>query len=762
MKWIYSIIMVLPLMAFSQEEATFYVQLDDLPLDEALVIIEKTFDVRFSYQDKVIDDKTFNVEGDFYSISEILNLLTTNTSLKYNRVDNRYIIITKSKILNIQKLEDIIIYGFLTQGITKNKDASYSISPKELGNLPGLIEPDILESIQQLPGVISPNETATGLVVRGGTVDQNRLIWDGINMYHKGHLFGMISPFNPNAADDVVFINKGTNPRFGERVSSVINIKSKSEISNTLKASIGINALNADAYLELPIIEDKLSIQTSVRRSYTELFESYTFNQLGDKVFQSTKIDSENNTDDDFSFLDYNIKVNYQHNLKNKFSLSLIAIDNRLDFFNSESNTNTDVNDILDIKNVGYSATWDRIWSNKLSQSTKLFFSDYQLNYNLITSNNGLQISDFDKRNKIFDSGVLTEFNLQTNSRDVLSFGYEFNLKDVNYAFINTTDLSFVLDADKNVERTHSVFGNYNFKTSWLDLNLGFRTNYYNALDAFRFEPRLLAYIPICNQLKLQVSSELKNQIISEIDETVLSDLTLENRLWRLANGEAFPIINSLQSSFGFIFSKNGWRIDVDNYYKRITNISALSLGFLNPENSGFNIGDRNIIGSDIVVEKRYKRFKTWLSYSYTFTENKYDGINNNEYFTSSTNVRHAVNLSLTYSHKQWNIAAGWRLQSGKPFTESIINTNDVEFLGVNQGRLKTYHRLDLSATYNFNFSKFKTLKGKIGCSIRNVYNRNNQLSREYTGNNSLNDPIEVVDKFSLGFTPNILFRIYW
>lgn len=761
MKWIFRIIMILPLMAFSQEEATFYVQCNDMPLQEALVLVEETFDVRFSYQDKVIKEKFLTIAGREYTLPEILIELSDKTKLKFNKVDDRYIIITKTNVLKIQKLEDVIIYGFLTQGITKNKDASFTISPKELEILPGLIEPDVLESIQQLPGVVSPNETATGLVVRGGTVDQNRMIWDGINMYHKGHLFGMISPFNPNAAEEVIFINKGTNPRFGERVSSVIDISTTSDITNDLEASLGINALNADAFIELPLIEDKLSMQGSVRRSFSELYESYTLNQLGEKVFQNTKIATESNAEDDFSFLDYNLKINYQHNANNKISLSLISIDNRLDFFNKEFNANRDVNDILDIKNIGYSAIWERQWSSNLLQNTKLFFSDYQLNYNLITSENGEQISDFDKRNKIFDSGVLTEFNLKTKTKDVINFGYEFNLKDVNYAFINTTDLSFVLDSDKTVERTHSLFGNYNFKKSWLDLNFGLRTNYYNALDAVRLEPRLLAYVPISKKLKIQASAEVRNQIISEIDETVLSDLTLENRLWRLADGNDFPIINSQQYSLGFIYSANGWRIDVDNYYKRIDNITALSLGFLNPENSGFNTGNRNVIGADVLIEKNFKRFKSWLSYTFTFMENRYDGINNNEYFTSSTNVRHALNLSLTYDYKKWHLAAGWRLQSGKPFTDSIINDSEVQFFGVNEGRLNTYHRLDISAIYDFKISQ-NGLKGKVGCSIRNVYNRDNQLSREYSGNNSFDDPIQVVDKFSLGFTPNVMFRLYW
>jgi hypothetical protein len=75
---------------------------------------------------------------------------------------------------------------------------------------------------------------------------------------------------------------------------------------------------------------------------------------------------------------------------------------------------------------------------------------------------------------------------------------------------------------------------------------------------------------------------------------------------------------------------------------------------------------------------------------------------------------------------------------------------------------LPNYHRLDLSSTYAFNFTEGSKLRGKVGLSIRNVYNKNNLISREYLGNNDFNNDIEVIDKFSLGFTPNLMFRVYW
>ena len=760
------IIFMLPLMAFSQEEASFYVEFQDEQLSEVLISLENTYDVRFSYKDKDIRGLRFSLIGTELTLSEVLNNITAKTGLDFNVIDSRYIIVlkgNKNKELSLQQLNDIVIYGYLAKGIIKAKDASFTIIPNELEILPGLTEPDILESLQQLPSVISPNETASGLVVRGGVSDQNRLIWDGINMYHKGHLFGMISPFNPYAADKVTFINKGTHPRFGDRVSSVIDISSKDEVTNAFKGSVGFNAINADAYIEVPVIEDKLSAQASFRRSYTEVYQSYTFDQLADKVFQSTKIEEQENADNDFSFLDFNIKLNYNLSRKDKIHLSAIHVDNNLDYRTRETTTNENFNDVLRIENTGYSVKWDRIWSDKLSQTTSAFFSDYKFNYNFITSEDGEQISDFYKRNAIFDSGISTELRLALNQNNDLDFGYQYGLKDVSYAFINTDELSFILDSDQTVVETHSGFANYTLtKPNKYTLYVGLRGTYYSQLDAVRIEPRALVFVPLFKGFKLQASGEIKNQIISEIDETVLSDLTLENKLWRLSNGTEFPIINSNHWSLGFIYNRKGWRLDVDHYYKNINNVTALSLGFLNPQNSSFRIGEQRILGVDVLLEKSIRRFKTWLSYSYNKTESKYEGLNDNNYFTASTNVRHVFNSSVTYKHKRLQLALGWKWQSGKPFTRSVETDNGVEFQAINAERLAVYHRLDFSSTYDFNLSKQKDIKARLGVSIRNIYNRDNQLSREYLGNNSLDDPIRTIDKFSLGFTPNLLFRVYW
>lgn len=758
-------LVLLPLIAFSQEEA-FYIEFNDKKVEGAFIEIEDKYDVLFSYKDEDLVEKRITIKREKRTLIEVLEAIKALTKLNYKVLNNRYVIINQSleKTASFNALDKVIVRSYLTKGIEKNSDGSYKIQPLKLGTLPGLTEPDVLESIQLLPGVLSPNETATSFFVRGGSSDQNRLIWDGINIYHKGHLFGMISPLNPNATSNIKFINKGAHARYGERLSSVIDISSRTKVTKEIKAEIGFNGISGDALLEIPIIKNKLGVQASFRRSYMDVFETFTFNQLADKVFESTKIEASNKGDNDFSFLDYNFKLNYKPNKDNSFYASIISIENQLDYHVNDSENNSAYNDKLITNNRGYGLGWSVNWNNKISQTTTAFFSDYKLNYNFITKENNEQISDFEKRNTIYDSGISSEVKINVSEKSDFTFGYQYTLKDVAYAFLNTTNLVFVLDNEESIIQTHSLYGNYDYKNPKLfDVSFGLRSSYYAGLDAVRLEPRLQVFKSIVKNLKFQATAEIKNQIISEIDETILSDLSLENRIWRLADGNAFPIINSQQVSAGFIYSKKGFSIDVDTYFKRLKNITALSLGFLNPESNNFNIGKQRVFGVDAFVKKRFKGFNSWLSYSINHSKSNFDNLNDNRDFTSKSNVTHAISTALSYELNKFQFALGFKWQTGKPYTIAETDNDELAFNdGINTGELPNYHRLDFSSTYNFKFSKQNKLRGKVGLSIRNIYNRKNLISREYRGNNSLNDSVELIKKYGLGITPNLMFRVYW
>ncbi len=129
-----------------------------------------------------------------------------------------------------QELDEVVVSQILTTGISKQWDGSIQMSSEDFGILPGLIEPDVLQTVQALPGIRSIDETVSDINIRGGTNDQNLLLWDGIKMYQSGHFFGLISAFNPYLTDKVDIIKNGTSARYGDGVSGIISMKTKNEI----------------------------------------------------------------------------------------------------------------------------------------------------------------------------------------------------------------------------------------------------------------------------------------------------------------------------------------------------------------------------------------------------------------------------------------------------------------------------------------------------------------------------------------------------
>lgn len=754
--------------SYSQEKLVKTIELDSIKVSEAFRVVEKEYRVKISYADKIIQKKRISLPSKQRSLQEILDEISKITSLNFEFINQKYIVVSQKKAdLFLEKtnhLSEILIKSYLAKGINKDKNAVFTINPKELEILPGLIEADVLESLQELPGVISPNETATGLYVRGGTPDQNQILWDGITIYHTGHFFGMVSNFNPNITNNIVFLNKGIHPKYGERIASVINISTNDSVAKKLSAGFGLNGLSADAFLETPIIKDKLSILVSFRKSYHDIYESNTFEKIEDKVFQSTEIHSSENSEEIFYFKDQTIKLNFSPNNNNDFSLSYIHIDNDLEHFNENELNDENYQDILDTENNGISAVWKKKWSPNFAQTTSFSHSDYSLNYNFLTFKNDEINSNFDKRNYVKNNSFASEIHWNTNLKNSLLFGFQFSDKEVSYSFIETqNNIKYTLDEQKNSLHSFAVYSNFINRTfSLFDFNIGFRGNYFKQMDQFRVEPRVNILANIYNNLKFQFTADVRNQTVSQIDETLISNLSLENKLWRLADGTTAPIINSKQITFGFLYDYNGWSFDIDTYFKKNNGISALKLGFLNSNPNHYTIGEQKISGLDFYIKKDFKQVKTWISYSFTDVKNKFNSINNNQYFTANNQIQHALSSSIAYKTRKIQFALGWKWHSGQPYTKanSTNNLNSPSETTINSERLPNYNRFDFSSIYHFTISKNHKLKGKIGFSIRNLLDNQIVISKEYLGNNLPNEPISLVEKNSIRRTSNFVFRV--
>jgi hypothetical protein len=754
--WILFFMVVAPF-CHAQETEKRHVEYDSKPLNQVLTDIELKFDVKYSYADTIAAGKRITVAAGRYSLENLNKEIEHQAALTIVPIDSRYYSIYKAEEKAVATaLQEIIISGFLSKGITKTS-REIVISPQKVEELPGVTDADILLSLQQLPGVKSPNETATGLHIRGGTPDQNLILWDGIRMYHPGHLFGMISGFNPNVRQTVHFFTKATDPRFGERISSVIDIRTTDKIADSLSVDAGINGLAADAYIIAPIVKKKLGIQVSGRKSYTELWQTPTFDALAKKVFQNT-----NFTDFDdgnrFGFQDFSAKVNFEPNERNNISATGIVIDNHLDFRSAETGEVT--NQIMDILNYGSSVNWKHEYSSRLDQELRLHFSTYTFDYLEDRKFATGDFEDFIKMNRIVDSGI--ELNFGYAATDALTFGYGYQLSgnDVSHSFTSKNpNLEIELDQKHRFNIAHSGYFNAGYVLDTWDFQAGARYSYFGKLGESSFEPRVLLQKKLNKSFAGQISYERKSQILSQVRESVANDLSLENYVWILSDGGDYPIQNANQYTAGITYKSSSVLIDLDAYYKTIDGITSLSFGFLHEYDSSIHKGNGYTKGIDVLVQKTAPTWRTWATYTFQDSKNRYNGLNGNNYFPISSDITHAVTIS---AHKDWgkfSASAGWFWHTGKPYSE-IGDDNQIE--SFNSNRLPAYHRLDVSAAYAFSGA---TWKGKAGFSIGNVYGNHTVISREYqrtygNTNDVITSEYTSRDYYSLGLLPNVFIRI--
>ncbi len=686
-------------------------------------------------------------------------------------------------------LDEVLISDYLTQGIVKKQNGAIALAPKKFGILPGLIEPDVLLSLQMLPGIQSVSETASELQIRGGSPDQNLILFDGIKMYQSGHFFGLISSFNPYITEQIEVFRNGTSARFGNRIGGVLDINSADSIPN-FEAGLGVNLTHADAYLKTPLFNNKAGLLFSVRRSITDWVQTITYKNFSESVFQNTRIINDAIQDEnkfststnDFYFQDYNLKFLIDVSDKSSLSISNLHNKNQLNYFSENSRFREKTQDNITYKNTGSRMYWNHKPTATFSQNIDLHVSAYQFDSygkRETTRNNSNDNSnrEFEIVNHVKDHGIKYDFTYHLNSLFQVVGGYQFSNTKILYAY-NTNLLirnNLVLNARNSSNRTHAWFTELTYNGAKMYMNLGIRGNHFSTSKKMFVEPRLFASTKITDALTLKTSGEIKNQVVSQIIEYRNNGIGLENTVWAVAN-EEIPVLNSKQIAVGFLYQSNGWLVDVDFYKKKIGGTTlmteAIASTYKTTRIPFYISGETDITGIDVLLKKRMGNYRSWIGYSNMRTRQRFKELNDGNTFNGMQSVPHAFTWSHTYALHHVEFSLGWKLRSGIPYTEAnstyldATNNLRVSYEDVNTKRLPNYQKVDISSTYTFHFSKKKKIEGKLGVSLLNIFNTKNVLERTYelkfvSSSNVLEEQKLVkIDRVSLGFTPNIVCRL--
>jgi ferric enterobactin receptor len=759
---------------------------------------------------------TANQDGSFTILNIPVGSILVINKMGYESKEIKVSSDTKRLIINLYKLEkdslieDVVVVGGVNSNMMQQSGISqFSLSPDLTRSLPNLGEQDIFRSMQLLPGVSGSNESSSGLVVRGGTIDQNLVLFDDFTVYHVDHVFGFFSAFNNNAIKDVQFYKGGFGAKYGGRMSSVVDITGKD--GNTEQFGIGasVSLLSTNAVVEQPFADGAGSFILTGRKSYqsdlyNDILESVTGENQNAQAGTSTPGQfalGRFSIEPESYFYDMNAKLTYRLPNDDKFSISFYngadELDNSRDvdgnadisrlcelfdgngpfggtFCEEEISFAVGTIDLSEWGNTGISAKYSHQWNDRLDTNFVISASEY-FSYRDRLINTQVIYEDSDDEpttgesssnedNQLDDFTVKIENDYYLNQWNTLSFGLQYTQQNIDFSLIQNGDL--VLET-KNEGATSTVYIEDEIVINALTVIPGLRVSKYSINDEVYTEPRLSISYELNDTTQLRAAFGDYHQFALSVARQSIEEGP--RNFWTLADGETVPVSKSSHFILGTTHYVGNYNFNIELFHKEYEGLSEFTQQtrpIRNEDGTGltlileqeFHTGSGTASGVELFLQKNIGDLTGWVGY--TFSEVIYDfpTVSDTTYFADQ-DATNEFKTVLMYRWGDWDLASTFIYATGRPYTEVLGVVEDTfpptyEVGAKNDLRYDDYHRLDLSFTYNFSR---RGLDGQAGLSIFNLYDRKNQWYTEYE---IIEGEILETEITYRGFTPSLFFKV--
>lgn len=666
---------------------------------------------------RVLEGAT-NVEFSFLSYKTIVKNLKIKENIRLDISLDPYVV----------NMQDVVINGFLpNESVSRTLMGKEKISSDFINTIVSIGgEPDVVKSLQKLSGVRAIADGSAQMSVRGGSYDQNLILLDEAPVYNPSHALGFFSVFNADAFKSTDMYKSYIPAKFGGRLSSVIDIRTRDGNKEKIGVKGGIGLMASRLTIDGPINENT-SFLLAGRYSYVgHLLNAVEAADLADDLSKNS----------DIGFYDLNLKLT--HKINDNHRLYVSAYTGRDDFYYA----NIDEQSNMDWGNMTSSLRWNAILSDKLFMNTSFIYSKYDYSYILKDDSR-----NFDWTASLNDVNLKCDFDYIIKENYSIKFGTELSTSDIKPGKISPRGSSSnakELTLKEQKAYLSAFYFDNNFSLSEaLDFNIGFR---YSSLDSRKMdskeyeksysnlEPRFSVRAMINESMSLKASYTKTYQYLHLMSNSALGFPT---DIWMPSNKYMKPQ-SSDQYSLGLYknFADNSLESSVEVYYKKLDNV----IDFIDNSNLFLNeniheqilAGSGRAYGIDFSIKKTVGKTKFIANYSYSKTFKTIDGINGGNEYPMIFDKPHAINLSV--SHKlteKWNFSASWNYTSGGTATlpAGRFVYKGISFLNYtsrNGYRLPANHRLDLMATYT---KKHKCFESQWKVGIYNVYARHNMFA---------------------------------
>ena len=656
--------------------------------------------------------------------------------------------------LETAQLNEVVVTSTKTERISQDvRMSKVDIPIEQIKNMPALLgEKDVMKTIQLLPGVQKGSEGSSGIYVRGGGPDQNLIILDDATVYNANHLFGFFSLFNGDALKSVELTKGGFPARYGGRLSSVIDMQMKDGDKEKIRGEAGIGLLSSRLTLEGPIKKDKASFLFSARRTYIDLLM---------RPFMSRASDAKVG----YYFYDFNAKLNYVIDYKNKLYLSGYFGKDKFYLKESKIDASNGITSRggIDWGNATATLRWNHLINEKLFSNVSLIFTNFlfDINFKNKDASNNAQFRYF---SGIRDYSLKADFDYFLNTKHTIKAGlyatYHFFRPDaivLKDSYQGTESLNITSVTKINTYET-ALYAEDDFKISskWR-ANGGIRLSNFNVRSKSYFnpEPRLSLRYSILSDLSLKASYSSMNQYIHLLSN---SGIGLPSDLWVPSTDRVKPQQSS-QVALGIAkdlkLKDANYEISIEGYYKKSKNIIGYKEGASFISLSGIDLSDEyrftyedivtsgkcDSYGAEFFFQKKTGKFTGWIGYTLSWTWLQFNELNFGKRFPARYDRRHDISLVGTYKiTERITLSAVWVYGTGNAITLplSTYSTPVLPYSNNNGGysnifandygdknsfRMSAYHRLDISVQFHKQRKHFERI---FEFGVYNVYNRHN------------------------------------
>ncbi len=629
------------------------------------------------------------------------------------------------------KIEEVSISAEREIARNEVKISKLSVTPRQIQLMPSTGgEPDIVQYLQVLPGVVSTGDAGGQIFIRGGSPVQNKILLDGLPIFNPFHSIGFFSTFETDAIRNVDVLTGGFNAEHGGRISAVVDINTKDGNKKDFGGSLSISPFLAKAFVEGPLIK-----QTENGGSTSFMFsqKNSLINRTGAVLYPyaavSDSIGLPYSLNDTYGKLSF---INQNGSYLNLFGF------NYDDVFNDPAVAK------IDWKNLGGGANFKLLLDNSdLVLNGLVGYSSYRIGFD--------EEAGSDKRESSVGNFVgRFDFDYYLKNGTV-NYGVEINVNSTVFEFINPFGIKI---DEKQSSPDIAGFVKLRYKFGNLIVEPGLRAIYYAALTEFSPEPRFGMKYNLTDDIRIKFASGLYSQnLLSTSNERDVVALftgfltSPESSISRLGTEEiAGSNLQKATHAVGGVeidLIKN-LTINIEGYWKRFDQLIVVNRTKLNVSDANYATEEGVAYGGDISAKYQLPNLYFWGTYALGYV-NRNDG---EQVFPTIFDRRHNVNILANYqfgADRSWEFGVRWNYGSGFPFTQTQafynflpitdgpnanIVTSNPDNVGIlfssrrNGGRLPDYHRLDLSIIKKIKFGRFGGLD--INFSVTNAYNRAN------------------------------------